>query len=296
MNKFEELLAKYGKTAEEVTFEVEGLSDEELETKFAEAFEDDAGEPEGDNGDGEGDNTDDNQSGDGEGNSDDNGDGEGEGTFASRKLYSIDDNGNATITFEISHEDIRGALYSLISIYEEEDNEWYWIANVYDDYFIFENWMGDKLYKQSYSVDGDNVSLSGDRQEMFKMILTESEKLAIEKMREDYTALEEQYNELKAFKADTEAVQLQAQKDAIFAREEFAGVVNTKAFKKLIDNSKDYTVEECEQRAKDILDDCKDYMANFAANDDGKKKPQVIGFANANKPEKEKPYGDIFDD
>ena len=296
MNKFEELLAKYGKTAEEVTFEVEGLSDEELETKFAEAFEDDAGEPEGDNGDGEGDNTDDNQSGDGEGNSDDNGDGEGEGTFASRKLYSIDDNGNATITFEISHEDIRGALYSLISIYEEEDNEWYWIANVYDDYFIFENWMGDKLYKQSYSVDGDNVSLSGDRQEMFKMILTESEKLAIEKMREDYTALEEQYNALKAFKADTEAVQLQAQKDEIFAREEFAGVVNTKAFKKLIDNSKDYTIEECEQRAKDILDDCKDYMANFAANDDGKKKPQVIGFANANKPEKEKPYGDIFDD
>ena len=66
---FEELLAKYGKTSEEVTFEIEGLSDEELEAKFAEAFGDnnDAGEDEGDNGDGEGDDTGDNDSGDGDG-------------------------------------------------------------------------------------------------------------------------------------------------------------------------------------------------------------------------------------
>lgn len=301
MNKFEELLTKYGKTAEEVTFEIEGLSDEELETKFAEAFEDDIDEAEGDNADGEGDNANGDNSGDGEGESDDNGndgdsEGEGEGAFESRKLYSIDDNGNATITFEISHEDIRGALYSLISIYEEEDNEWYWIANVYDDYFIFENWMGDKLYKQSYSVDGDNVSLSGDRQEMFKMILTESEKLAIEKMREDYAVLEEQYNELKAFKADTEAAQLQAQKDAIFARKEFADIVNTKAFQKLVENSKDYTVEECEQGAKDILDDCNNYVTSFAAKDDSINKPKVLEFSTGTKSEKKKKaYGKLFD-
>jgi hypothetical protein len=36
--KFDELLKKYNKTAEEVTFETEGLSDEELEAKFAEVF------------------------------------------------------------------------------------------------------------------------------------------------------------------------------------------------------------------------------------------------------------------
>jgi hypothetical protein len=35
--KFDELLKKYNKTAEEVTFETEGLSDEELEAKFASA-------------------------------------------------------------------------------------------------------------------------------------------------------------------------------------------------------------------------------------------------------------------
>ena len=46
MNKFEELLAKYGKTADEVTFEYENLSDEELEVAFKEAFEAPADEAE----------------------------------------------------------------------------------------------------------------------------------------------------------------------------------------------------------------------------------------------------------
>lgn len=38
MDKFNELLEKYNKTVEDVTFDYEGLSDEELETAFAEAF------------------------------------------------------------------------------------------------------------------------------------------------------------------------------------------------------------------------------------------------------------------
>ena len=41
MNKFEELLKQYNVTAEDITFNTEGLSDEELVTKFKEAFEDD---------------------------------------------------------------------------------------------------------------------------------------------------------------------------------------------------------------------------------------------------------------
>ena len=40
MTKFEELLAKYGKTAEDVTFDYEGMADKELEVKFAEMFDD----------------------------------------------------------------------------------------------------------------------------------------------------------------------------------------------------------------------------------------------------------------
>ena len=41
--KFEELLKKYNVTVDDVTFDYEGLSDEELEQKFAETFDDDGG-------------------------------------------------------------------------------------------------------------------------------------------------------------------------------------------------------------------------------------------------------------
>ena len=47
VNKFEELLEKYGKTVDDIDFEYEDLSDEDLEAKFAEVFGEAAGEGEG---------------------------------------------------------------------------------------------------------------------------------------------------------------------------------------------------------------------------------------------------------
>lgn len=293
MNKFEELLAKYGKTAEEVTFEIEGLSDEELEEKFKEAFEDDNDKSK----------LDDDDESDSENDDGDNSDDEEEpitteeevcGKKKKKKKCSIDSDGNMSVSFEISHEDIRGALFNLIGVYEEEDNEWYWITNVYDDYFIFENWDGNKLYKQSYSVDGDNVTLSGDRQEVFKMILTESEKLAIEKMREDYASLEAKYNELKTFKDNYDAAELKAKKDAIFARSEYSVLAEDEAFKTLVADAEKYSVDEVEAKAKAIFADYVIKTGTFSAKDDGEKKPKVLGFNFNKKEDKRSPYGNLF--
>lgn len=286
MNKFEELLAKYHKEASDITFETEGLSDDELEAKFAEMFEDE--EPKNDDGEGA-----------------DNGEGEGdndpepitteeEACGKKKKKCSIDENGNMSVSFEISHEDIRGALFNLLDIYEEEDNEWYWITNVYDDYFIFENWDGNKLYKQSYSIDGDNVTFSGDRQEVFKMILTESEKLAIDKMREDYSALEAKYNELKTFKDNYEAAELKAKKDEIFTRSEYSVLAEDEAFKTLVSDAEKYSVDEVEAKAKAIFADYVIKTGTFSAKDDGEKKPKVLGFNFNKKETKSGPYGNLF--
>lgn len=286
MNKFEELLAKYHKEASDITFEAEGLSDDELEAKFAEMFEDE--EPKND---------DDEGTDDGEGECDNDPEPittEEEACGKKKKKCSIDENGNMSVSFEISHEDIRGALFNLIGVYEEEDNEWYWITNVYDDYFIFENWDGNKLYKQSYSVDGDNVALSGDRQEMFKMILTESEKLAIDKMREDYAALEAKYNELKTFKDNYEAAELKAKKDAIFARSEYSVLAEDEAFKALVSDAEKFSVDEVEAKAKAIFADYVIKTGTFSAKDDGEKKPKVIGFNFNKKETKSGPYGNLF--
>ena len=291
MNKFEELLTKYGKTAEDITFEIDGLSDEELEAKFNEEFEDDDSKLKNDESNSDSDDGSDDESGEEEPITVEE---EACGKKKKKKKCSIDSDGNMSVSFEISHEDIRGALFNLIGVYEEEDNEWYWITNVYDDYFIFENWDGNKMYKQSYSVDGDNVTLSGDRQEVFKMILTESEKLAIEKMREDYASLEAKYNELKTFKDNYDAAELKAKKDAIFARSEYSVLAEDEAFKTLVADAEKYSVDEVEAKAKAIF---ADYVINtgaFSTKDNGENKPKVLGFNFNKKEDKKSPYGNLF--
>ncbi len=50
-----------------------------------------------------------------------------------------------TRTFEISHDDIRYALYNLLSSYEEVDNEWYYITGVYDSYLYMKVGMAVKF-------------------------------------------------------------------------------------------------------------------------------------------------------
>lgn len=189
---------------------------------------------------------------------------------------------------ELSHDDIRYALYNLIAQYDEEDGDYYGIRSVYDNYFIMYGWCNNKLYKVGYSVDGENVSLEGERQEVFELIVTESEKIAIEKMRENYDSLVK-------YKEDTEAVALQAKKDAVFADEKYIKVVNTNAFKKLVENSKDYSVEECAQKADEILDDFSSFAVNFAATDETRK-PGTIGLNFNAKPSKKKSaYGGLFE-
>lgn len=285
MGKFEELLQQYNVTAEDITFEIEGLSDEELEVKFKEAFEDGTGA-----GDDLGTNK---ETGDASVPAGDTGVAS-TSEFTHKKTCSVGEDGNMTVSFEISHEDIRGALYTLLEVYEQEDNEWYWVTNVFDNYFIFENWDGNKLYKQSYVVDGDNVSLSGDRQEVFKMILTESEKLAIEKMREDYAVLEAKYNELQTFKDNYDAAQVKAQKDAIFAREEYSVLAEDDAFKALVSDATKFSVEEVESKVKSIFADFVIKTGEFSAKKDDKKIGAMHFSTKSVDEANKKPYGSLF--
>lgn len=294
MNKFEELLAKYGKTAEEVTFEIEGLSDEELEAKFAEAFEgdDSTGEGEGDVDNSEGDNTNDNGSGDGdsEGENDDNGDdgnGEGEGAGDGEP-----ENFTRIFTVELSHDDIRNALYVLIRQYETED-EYYYIREVFDNYFVMHDWYNNKIYKQGYAVDGEDVSLDGDRVEVFEILVTKEEKEALDALKENYSALEGKYNELKEFKDNYDAAESKAKKDAIFAREEYSVLAEDEAFKALITDAINFSVEEIEAKAKAIFADYVIKTGEFSARNESHK-PNTLGL-NFNKKESKKgPYGNLF--
>lgn len=303
MNHFEELLQEYNVKASDIDFDYANMSDEELDAAFAEKFADDAGDDSGDDAGGD--------SGGGTDTGDGSDTGNGEGTEEpdpsgseenleqpddEDEEKSIDDDESKkkfikNFKIEISHEDIRYALYNLLGEYEETDNEWYEIYAVYDDYFVMQGWMNGKFYKQGYSVDGENVSLEGERTELFQMLLTESEKIAVDKLRGDYAALEAKYNELKTFKDNYDAAEQKTAKDAIFADEAYDNIRESDEFKALVVDAEKYSVEEIQNKC-DLLFAANEKKIKFAAKD---KKPHSLGF-NFNKKEDKKTsaYGNLF--
>ena len=300
MDKFNELLAKYSKTAEEISFDVEGLSDEELEAKFEEEFGNaDEGVVTEEN------NTDPSVSDEGDGvNADDGNGDEGNEPAEGDEGVVVENSNNdpepateekfsKSFAVELSHDDIRCALYNLIAQYDEEDNDYYYIREVYDNYFYMQGWCNNKIYKLEYSIDGENVSLEGDRQEVFELIVTESEKLAIEQMREDYSALEAKYNELKAFKDNYDTAQLKAQKDEIFAKAEYECLAENEDFKKLIEEAENYSVEEISTKADLIFATHVKATGEFSVKAK-EKKSKVVGFNFSAKESKKNPYGNLF--
>lgn len=287
MTKFEELLAKYNKTAEDVTFDYSELSDEELEAKFAEVF----GEDNNTDGDNSGDDTTNEPSNDNEGDGENptepegttDGDNEGEGQNFE----------NMTKTFEISHDDIRYALYNLLSSYEDADNEWYYITGVYDSYFVYESWDGGKIYGQKYTKDNDNVSFDGERYNLHKEYLTDSEYTEIQDMRSNYSSVVEELNTYKS-------AEVFADKMTVFNDEAYSEYLDTDEFKTLMseDSVNKYSKEELSEKADATLGKLvkKNKTFSFAGETPQKKHVSRVAF-NAEKETEDtyKPYGDLFD-
>ena len=280
MTKFEELLAKYNKTVEDVTFDYENLSDEELEAKFAEAFGED-NETDGENSEGN-ETSEPSNNGEGESPSEPDGtDGEGQ-TFE-----------KMTRTFEISHDDIRYALYNLLASYEDADNEWYYITGVYDSYFVYENWDGGKIYGQKYTKDNDNVAFDGERYNLHKEYLTDSEYTEIQDMRSNYSSIVEELNTYKS-------AEVFADKMTVFDDEAYSEYLDTDEFKTLMseESVNQYSKEELSEKADATLGKLvkKNKTFSFAGETPQKRHVNRVAF-NAEKETEDtyKPYGDLFD-
>lgn len=280
MTKFEELLAKYNKTVEDVTFDYENLSDEELEAKFAEAFGED-NETDGENSEGN-ETSEPSNNGEGESPSEPDGtDGEGQ-TFE-----------KMTRTFEISHDDIRYALYNLLASYEDADNEWYYITDVYDSYFVYENWDGGKIYGQKYTKDNDNVAFDGERYNLHKEYLTDSEYTEIQDMRSNYSSIVEELNTYKS-------AEVFADKMTVFDDEAYSEYLDTDEFKTLMseESVNQYSKEELSEKADATLGKLvkKNKTFSFAGETPQKRHVNRVAF-NAEKETEDtyKPYGDLFD-
>ena len=300
LNKFEELCQKYEKTVDDITFDYENMSDDELIEAFAKAFDEadstDDGSEGADTPSGSETTTDGNE--EGENNpTEQNPDESEKGDTTEDETPFIDDdepkkkaNNALTRTFEISHDDIRYALYNLLSSYEDADNEWYYITGVYDSYFVYESWDGGKIYGQKYTKDNDNVALDGERYSLHKTYLTDSEYTEIESMRSNYA-------ELKAFKENVEKNELHSKKESLLVDEKYSVLSDNEAFMELKKNMDNYSLDDLETKAKVIFADYVSSVGNFSLNSSNKNKShsmQLFGDPNTRRNSRSGRYGDIF--
>ena len=284
--KFEELLAKYGKTAEEVTFEIEGLSDEELEAKFAEVFGDD-GEGEGadadaDAGEGkvdtcEGDGADGDVAVEGE-NDDDDDDGDGEGDQDPQPEE------NFVLKYELSNDDIRSALYNLLAATTDDGYYFTWIIEVYDNKFIYQDYQENKFYRRGYTKDGDSVALDDNKVEVFNEWLSKDERDALDTLKADYSVLKE-------FKDSYDAAELKAQKEAVLSKKSYEKLSDVEAFKELKANANSLSVDEVKTKAKMIY---ADFMEQNEIEEVEVETNHVMQFNFNKKETKKSPYGNLF--
>ena len=282
VTKFEELLNQYGKTVEDITFDYENLSDEELEAKFVEVFGEDDTDGEGADPEpaSEGDEGNDDSGEEGSEPEGNEGEPEPEGEPEGEQFEQKE---NLVRTYEVSHDDIRNAIYNLLLPYEEADNEYYWIMEVFDNRFVYQGMSG-KVYGQKYTVDGDNVTFDGERYELFLEYLTESEKAELEALRSNYSTISEKLAQYEAEPA----------KMKVINSESYAKIAETKEFAELRDNHFDLSVEEVSAKLDDILlTYAKGGSLNFSTESE-KKKVGMTKLPIQTKGNKKSRYGSLF--
>ena len=298
MDKFNELLSKYGKTAEDVDFEYEGLTDEELEAKFEEVFgekkpeEDDNSDDNGsdgepsDEGEGSSDTEDDTDTGVKE----DNACGGGSGSAKKKKKNSEEPVDDMVRTFTVSHEDIRYALYNLLDTVSMDDNDWYCITSVFDDYFVYESWNGGKIFGQKYTKENDNVAFDGDRYELFREYITADEKAQLDDMRSNYSSIVEELNTYKS-------AEVYADKMTVFDDEAYANYLETDEFKALMSDEfvNRYSKEELAEKADATLGKLVKKNKTFSYSENSEKKSNKVNFnLKPDVQKKSKAYGTLF--
>lgn len=227
MNKFDELLAKYSKSVEDITFDCEGLSDEELEMKFAEMFEEKPAEGK--------------QATTSDGNAE-----EPDGTEP-EEPKDPEKEETFSKTFTLSHEDLRTSLYRLLAPLEETLNDYYWIVQTFDDYFIYQS-CNDNFYSQKFTVKDDVVAFNGERIEVFAEFVTADEKAELENMRENYSSISEKLEKY-------ETAEMLADKKTVFSDEAYASYLDTDEFKALMseENLKKFSKDELIEKADAAL-------------------------------------------
>lgn len=284
MNKFEELLAKYNKTTEDIDFNYADMSDEELENKFAELFED-AGAEEGAEDTVE---STEKQEPAEEVVVDDE---EGKKSEKKKSVLSVNEleNGDLQVSFELSHDAKRGKIYKALNKIESDPDfaGWVDLVTVYDNYFIARIYTrnDDELFGQKYEFDtNDNLILVDEPYQVHAEFLTNDEYTALNEMRSNYSAI---VSELETYKLN-EARQLK--EDVLIKDETFSQYLDEEEFKELKASMDKYSLDEFKDKADSAYGKVIKRLGAPKNASFSMSRHQMFNFENKT----ESPYGDLF--
>lgn len=259
MGLFEQLLEQYNVTAEDVTFEHENLTDEELKAKFEEMFGNAEADPTPESNFEDEADPDSSEGGSPEVDGGNESEAEEEKTeepeaetvvqddepvkkkIENSIVYSV--NGKE---FAVSLNDKIYALGTLVNdTYSESDNAYYSVL-VYDKELVMVDIWAGSAYRQAYSERSGVFSLKGDRVPVHAIYVTDTEEQKIDEIRSNYSAV---YTELEKYRAAEE----NARKEAIINSEEWALISDNEKFTALKANFAEYSVEELQNKCDAIL-------------------------------------------
>ena len=215
MNHFNELLEKYGKSIEEITFAYEGLSDEELDAAFAEAFET---APEPENPDNQDSGTQTTELGN-------------DNPQTENVEFSVTYKGE-TKTFAKSLNDKIKEITELINATYGYEDDAYYDCEVFDESktVLFHDWWNGKHFRQKYGTKEGNLALKGERTEVFVRYLSEDELAALDELNSKFESVSKNYEEtskeLSLYKEEPDKV-------AILESEDYSSIKDSDGYKEL---------------------------------------------------------------
>lgn len=177
--------------------------------------------------------------------------------------------------YELSFDEIREKIRNAI----QTEDSYCWIVQTFSNYFIYEeetykdNTWDVKFYKQSYSLEDDEVKLADDKVEVFTRFLTKEEmdKLEEEKveyenkildlkakftdltseletLKGDYSILESETEELRKYKSNVEFEQHKVEVDEVLAK--YSELEAIDGYSELVKEKYIVDIEELEKAIK----------------------------------------------
>lgn len=178
---------------------------------------------------------------------------------------------NGAMTYELSHEDVRWSLYNLLDAASVEDNEWYYINAVYDNYFVYSNWDESKIFGQKYAKNGNEISFDGERYKLYREYLNQEQYDALQNMRQTYSSIQTELNSYKE-------KELTALRNDVISDASYAQFLEEPEFKDITTNIANYSVDELRDACELAFAKCVKRIGSYSRSETATPEKKNVAF------------------